>query len=253
MSVQGTRIALVTGGSHRLGAVICRVLAGRGWKIVIHCKTGGPDADALAAELGGWVLPLDLQGDNPGELIAQTRALVGGPIDALVNNAAIFDLDDLDALSPDKLEAHWRVNLRAPMLLSEAFAAQAQGPERSIIVHILDQKIANPNPDFPSYTAAKAGLAGMVAPMALGYREKCRVVGVAPGLLFPSYDQTDTEFETVSALNLLGRPINAAEVAEVVAFVLDAPVLTGQILFADNGQHLVRSERDIMFLTREKE
>jgi len=219
------RVALVTGGSHRLGAVLCRTLAARGWRVVIHCRSGGPDADALANEIGGIVLPYDLAGDTPERIVSMASA--------------------------DKMEALWRVNLRAPMLLSAAFAAQAQGPDRSAIVHILDQKIANPNPDFPSYTASKAGLAGMVAPMAMGYRAQCRVIGVAPGILFPSYDQTDDEFQAVAAGNLIGRPIDAGHVAQTVAFVLDCPAITGQILYADNGQHLERSARDIMFLGRE--
>jgi NAD(P)-dependent dehydrogenase (short-subunit alcohol dehydrogenase family) len=245
------RVALVTGGSHRLGAALCRTLAARGWRVVIHCRSGGPDADALANEIGGIVLPYDLAGDTPERIVAMASERAGGPLDALVNNAAIFELDWIDNPSPDKMEAHWRVNLRAPMLLSAAFAAQAQGPDRSAIVHILDQKIANPNPDFPSYTASKAGLAGMVAPMAMGYRAQCRVIGVAPGILFPSYDQTDEEFQAVAAGNLIGRPIDAGHVAQTVAFVLDCPAITGQILYADNGQHLERSARDIMFLGRE--
>ncbi len=249
---------LVTGGARRLGAVIARHLASEGWAVAIHCHHSRAEAEQVAADIvanGGTAVVLE--GDLADAAFARglvdaAAAALGGPLDGLVNNAALFEPDDILDFSPEALEAHHRVNLAAPLLLSAAFARQAVGPDRASIVQLLDQKLANPNPDFPSYTASKAALSGMIAPMAMGYKGRCRVNGVAPGILYPSFDQTAEEYAEVRALNLSGRAIDPEDVARTVAFLLDCPAINGQTVYADNGQHLVASSRDVMFLNRER-
>jgi NAD(P)-dependent dehydrogenase (short-subunit alcohol dehydrogenase family) len=140
-----------------------------------------------------------------------------------------------------------KVNLLAPTLLASLFAAQAKDVADACIVNVLDQKLWNLNPDFFSYTLSKAGLLAATEMMARAYAPQVRVNAVAPGLLLPSSDQTDAEFRAVASVNALRRPINPADVAAAIAFLMDNTGVTGEVIRIDNGQRLVPTERDIMF------
>ncbi len=250
------RAVLVTGGSRRLGHAICHGLAVAGWDIGIHCQQSCDETQALADGIRAMgrkvaIVSAELADMTAAEgLVDRVADALGMPLNGLVNNAAMFAPDTLFALSHELLDAHFRVNAAAPMLISSAFARQVSGGDASI-VQLLDQKIDNPNPDFASYTASKHALSGMIAPMAMAFRGRCRVNAVAPGILFPSHDQTPQEFDAVKGLNLSGRAIAIADVVASVRFLLDCAAVNGQTLYADNGQHLVRSERDIMYLSRD--
>jgi NAD(P)-dependent dehydrogenase (short-subunit alcohol dehydrogenase family) len=234
---------LVTGGARRLGAVIARAVAAAGHLPVIHYRSSRDEAVALAAALGGVAVPGDLA-DSADVPALFARACDGGALDGLVNSASLFEYDAPvapDAALAARLHA---VNVVAPSLLAAALAGQGR---EGAVVNLLDQKLANPNPDFYGYTLTKAALAQATVLMAQAFAPRVRVNAVSPGLTLPSGDQSAAEFAAVSRANLLRRPVGAEAVAEAVVWLLEARSVTGQNLFVDCGQRFCASDRDVMF------
>jgi len=245
------RTVLVTGAPRRIGAVIACHLAGHGWRVAIHHHHSAGEAEALAATLpGACVLTGDLAlPDTAAELVAGARAAFGGALGALVNNASLFAYDRPPSIEAAMLRSHAAVNLEAPVLLASALAAQ-DDLATGAVVNILDQKLANLNPDFFSYSCGKIALGGATAMLAQALGPRIRVNAVSPGLSLPSLDQTDEEFRAVASENLLRRPVEVTAIAEAVRFLLTACGIRGQNLFVDNGQHLLPRDSDVMFDTR---
>lgn len=146
----------------------------------------------------------------------------------------------------------WRNSPPVPVPSSSAAVLRAWTSASSnaaaCVLHILDQKVFNLNPDYFSYTVSKLALERAVALQAQALAPRVRVCGVAPGLMFPSGPQSQANFERASRVNLLRRPIDPAEVARTCLFLASTPAITGCTLAVDNGQHLVPLERDVMFL-----
>ena len=251
------KIILVTGGAKRVGRHVAERLAAAGHGVVLHANAGAAEAEALADRLRAdgakaWAIAADLSDLAATDaLIARAVKHVGAPLSGLVNSASIFDLDTPDAINAAAFDRAMAINLRAPALLSQHFAAQAVAGTDNCIVNILDQKLWNMNPDFFSYTLSKAGLLSATDMMARAFAPKARVNAIAPGLLLPSHDQTQAEFEAVASLNPMGRPIALDDVANAIDFLMTNTSLTGQVIHTDNGQRMVASARDVIF-QREK-
>lgn len=245
-----TRTVLVTGGAKRLGAAIVRRLAADGWRVVVHHHRSAAEAEALAHEVDGVTVAGDLADLSGIEaLFDRARAAAGGPIDALVNSASAFEFDTPPAVNPALFARLSAVNAGAPVLLASALARQVAEEEinRGWVVNLLDQKLANLNPDFFSYSCAKAALAAATPMLAQALAPDVAVNAVAPGLTLPSADQTEEEFAAVASLNLLRRPVGAARVADAVAYLVGSSGVSGQTLWVDGGQRFVPSGRDVMF------
>ncbi|MCT8003581.1 SDR family oxidoreductase [Sphingomonas sanguinis] len=241
------RTVLVTGAAKRLGAVIARRLAADGHRAVLHYHGSQDEAEALAEELDAPTVQGDLADlDGIDALFARARDAAGGPIDGLVNSASAFVFDrppQVDAALMARLHA---INAAAPALLTSALARQDEVTDGAV-VDLLDQKLANPNPDFFAYSCAKFALAGANMMLAQALGPRIAVNAIAPGLTLQSGDQSDAEFATASVKNLLGRPIGAAAVAEAVSFLLTARGIRGQVLHVDCGQRFCRRDGDVMF------
>ncbi|NIJ29476.1 NAD(P)-dependent dehydrogenase (short-subunit alcohol dehydrogenase family) [Sphingomonas insulae] len=242
---------LVTGGARRLGASIARALAADGWRVVIHYGRSADEARTLAAALDGVAIQGDLA-DAAGAtaLFARARAAAGGPIAALVNSASSFEYDRPEAIDGALAARLHIVNAVTPAMLAAALAAQ-DDIDDGAVVNLLDQKLANPNPDFFSYSLSKYALAGATEMLAQALGPKVRVNAVAPGITLPSGDQSEAEFARVAADNLLRRPVGAENVAEAVAYLLGARSVTGQTVYVDCGQRFVRRDGDVMFEGRD--
>lgn len=253
--MQAERTVLVTGAARRLGATIARHLAdsgeGAGWRVAIHHHNSGEEAEALSRQLGGSIV---LTGDladpaTPAALVAAARSGFGAPLMAVVNSASLFDYDTPPDVSAASLERHARVNLDAPVLLACALAAQDDLGDGAV-VDVLDQKVANLNPDFFAYSCAKIALEGATTMLAQALGPRIRVNAVSPGLTLPSADQSEAEFQAVASRNTLRRPVDPEDVARAVAFLLDARGIAGQNLFVDCGQRFLPLPRDVMFESR---
>jgi NAD(P)-dependent dehydrogenase (short-subunit alcohol dehydrogenase family) len=250
---------LVTGGAKRVGRRLVEHLSASGHAIIIHANSNATEADRLCETLRAsnpdtWSIGADLSDHAAAcALIDQAARLAGGPISGLINSASVFDCDTPSAIKLDVLDLALAVNLRAPALLSERFFAQADPARDNCIINLLDQKLWNMNPDFFSYTLSKAGLLAATDMMARAFAPTVRVNAIAPGLLLPSFDQSQTEFEAAASLNPMGRPINLDNMTSAAEFLLCNTALTAQILHVDNGQRLAASARDVMFDTRPAE
>jgi NAD(P)-dependent dehydrogenase (short-subunit alcohol dehydrogenase family) len=247
---------LVTGGAHRLGRLICQQFAHDGWQVWCHAQNSMAAAEALCQQIalqGGQAqaVQADLALDDDRQRMMAQIAAQGGPLDCLVNNASSFEPDGARDFDEHAMRMQLEVNLIAPLALSRLMAqslpANADSGSRSII-HVLDQKVLNLNPDYFSYTVSKLALERSVALQAQALAPQIRVCGVAPGLMFLSGPQTQANFDRSSQMNLLKHAIDPAQVAATCLFLANNPALTGVTLAVDNGQHLVPLSRDVMFV-----
>ena len=246
---------LVTGGAHRLGAEIVRLFAAAGWRVWCHYQSSATAAQALQAELGAQgacveLVQADLAEHAEVERMVARIAQSHGPLDCLVNNASLFEPDTGAAMDLTGTRQQLEVNLIAPLALASLMARQnapEATPGQRSVIHILDQKVFNLNPDYFSYTVSKLALERSVALQAQALAP-LRVCGVAPGLMFLSGPQTQDNFDRASRVNLMRQPIDPAQVAATCLFLAQNPCITGTTVCVDNGQHLVPLERDVMFL-----
>lgn len=251
-------LALVTGGWRRIGGAIAQRLAADGWDLALHAHHASSMDEAFVAQLASAGASVHgITGDladsaRVGAMIAEVTAAAGHVPTLLVNCASAFHDDTLPTLDADSLELHFRVNLFAPMLLAQAFAAaigQADAGEGAI-VHILDQRVRNPVPDQFSYTLSKQALHASVTTLARALAPRIRVNAVAPGLTLPTDDYDEAQWQRLTALMPLQRLAGAADIADAVAHLAGARAVTGQTLFVDGGASLESYPRDFVYLGR---
>ena len=156
----------------------------------------------------------------------------------LVNNASLFEFDDLATLALNTLEDHLAVNLVAPVLLAQAFAAQLGAEATGNVINIIDQRAWAATPEFFSYTLSKTSLWSATQMMAQALSPRVRVNAIGPGPTLRSVHQRPEDFEQEAQTTLLRRGTSPDEIARAVRFILDAPAMTGQMIALDGGQHL---------------
>lgn len=140
------------------------------------------------------------------------------------------------------------MNVAAPVLLARQLHARIAEGGQGVVINLLDQKLWNPNPDFLSYTLSKAALCSATGLLARALAPKLRVVGLAPGITLPAPGQSRHNFDRVSRLTPLGYGSSPEDIGQAVVYLARARAVTGTTLLVDGGQHLVPSERDVMFL-----
>jgi NAD(P)-dependent dehydrogenase (short-subunit alcohol dehydrogenase family) len=239
------RTAIVTGAGKRVGAVIATGLLADGWNVVAHvhrAEDSTPDGAVKAVA--------DLADPASAETIFSAAEGLP-PVRLLVNNAARFAWDGFGDFSPDQFDAHMAVNVRAPVLLIERFAATHDGGE-ALVANLLDSKLSAPNPDYLSYTLSKHALAALteLAARALAPRS-IRVNGIAPALMLRSSGQSEENYAAMHANNPLRRGVEPADVVEALRYLVSARTVTGQVITIDAGQRFMAVERDVQFLGNE--
>ena len=244
---------LVTGGAKRIGAALVRAFAEDGWHVVIHYGTSRDAAEQLAAALpSAETVQCDLNDDDAAVAMVEELAARLPDWRALVNCAAVFDCDEATALDPATHRATMQVNAHAPVRMAQAYLAKARAPHGRRVIQFTDQKLANTNPDFFSYTMSKHAAAAAVPMLAMGAADAAdRVYALAPGAILASHDQSEEETEISHRMNLLRRKTGPDEVAAAALFLAQGHLASGQTLFVDSGQHLLDQPRDVIFLARE--
>jgi NAD(P)-dependent dehydrogenase (short-subunit alcohol dehydrogenase family) len=250
-------VALVTGGARRLGRAIALELATHDWAVAIHYRQSADEALVAVREAGAQ--GVDAQAfcaDLADE--ASCRALVPavlqqfGRLDAVVNNASLFEYDDVAGFSYALMDRHWRSNVGPALLLAQALHGHLCAVGRSgCVINLLDQKLWNPNPDYLSYTLSKAALEAANTLLAQALAPHVRVCGVAPGVTLPSGPMSEDEFAKAHRLTPLQRSSTGSDIARAVRFLLESPAITGTTLLVDGGQHLAPQARDVMFMTKD--
>jgi NAD(P)-dependent dehydrogenase (short-subunit alcohol dehydrogenase family) len=241
---------LITGGAKRLGAAMARGVAAAGYKVVIHASKSAAEAAALAEELGGFFLLGDLADPAAPAAIIDEAVRKAGPLFGLINNASRFEFDSAHTVSAETIAAHMAPNLVAPVLLARHFASRLT-LERGVIINVLDQKLANLNPDFFSYTMSKAALAAATEMFAMALAPRVRVCGIAPGLTMKAPNQTEQKFAKAWRANPLQRGSTPEDIARAAVFILQTPSITGTTIYVDGGEHLMRRSRDVGLLSGE--
>ncbi|WP_034921138.1 SDR family oxidoreductase [Erythrobacter sp. SD-21] len=244
---------LVTGGAKRLGAAISRAFCKAGWHVVIHYNSSGEAADALAAELrSAETCQVDLCDLEAVRTLA--ARLANDLVDwrCLVNCASVFQPDAVTELDPETNQRAMQVNARAPALLAQAYLGHATADGGRRVIQVTDQKLANPNPDFFSYTMSKHALDATITMLSMGAcRTEDRIYGLAPGAILASHDQSEEEAEISHRMNLLTRRTSVEEVADAALFLASGVLASGQTVYVDSGQHLLQQDRDVIYLARE--
>lgn len=250
---------LVTGGAKRIGAAICRAFAAANWHVIVHYGHSAAEAEALAAELPqANAVHCDLMDSSAVSEFAAMLAARLPDWRALVNCASVFEADSVTVLDMDVFRRALRVNAAGPARLTQIFLARGRSAGGKRVINLTDQKIANPNPDFFSYTMSKHALAATI-PMLAQLREaggaagpEDRVYGLAPGAILPSHDQSPDEADVSHRMNLLARRTGADEVADACLWLAEGWLASAETLFVDSGQHLLAQPRDVIYLAREQ-
>ena len=236
-------VALVTGAARRIGRVLAQVAADAGYDVALHVRTVDDAAQAAAADVRARgrkaaLLACDLRKE------AATVALVGeaeaelGPVTLLVNSASVFEQDSFSDFNRASWDLHLETNLRAPLVLAQAFARRLPAEHEGLIVNILDQRVLGATPEFFSYSLSKAALWNATRMLAGDLAPRIRVNGSGPGPTLPSIHQDQAAFDAEAASTLLQRPVPPSEIGLALRYLIDARSVTGQMIAADSGQHL---------------
>lgn len=253
--------ALVTGAGKRLGRAMAHYLAQRGFDVAIHYAASAQDAKELAAELAqmGRKAPL-LQADLLDEaatqvLLPAAADALGGPITCLVNNASIFEYDNIATATRSSWDRHFESNLRAPFVLTQAMAAAIPAPladamgeplAQGLVVNMIDQRVRKLTPEFMTYTLAKMGLWAFTQTAAQALAPKIRVNAIGPGPTLQGGRQSLDHFTRQRQSTVLQRGANPSDITAALGFFLDSPSVTGQLICCDGGQHLGWQTPDVL-------
>jgi len=253
--------ALITGAGKRLGRAMALYLAGRGHDVAIHYASSADAAEETAAAARALgVKAVTLQADLLDEvqlapLVPAATQALGGPLSVLVNNASIFEHDTIHSATRESWDRHMMSNLRAPFVLTQAFAAQAADAARDaagepiatgLVVNMIDQRVHKLTPEFMTYTLAKMGLWALTRTSAQALAPAIRVNAIGPGPTLQGGRQSPDHFARQRAATVLERGANPADITAALGYFLDAPAVTGQLLCIDGGQHLAWQTPDVL-------
>jgi NAD(P)-dependent dehydrogenase (short-subunit alcohol dehydrogenase family) len=242
-------VAFVTAAARRIGRSLAVEAARAGFDVAVHHRASAEDAEETAALVRAegrqaLVLAGDLTAHDAGALIARAEAL--GPVTLLVNNASLFLDDRLETTTAADLDAHMAANVRAPVMLAQAFVAALQADRAGLVVNIIDQRVWRPTPQYFSYSLSKAALWYATQTMAQALAPRIRVNAIGPGPTFGSTHQAPGSFEAEAAGTPLGRRVTGEDIAAALRYLIDARAVTGQMIAVDSGQHLAWRTPDIV-------
>ena len=246
MSERGT--ALVTGAARRIGRTLALAAAAEGYDVAVHFRGSRKEAHETvdmvrAAGVRATCLEADLGLESDSRDLLPRAADALGPVTLLINNASLFEEDRIGTITRESWAGHLDANLRAPVLLAQAFAGQADA--QGLIVNLLDQRVLKPNPLFFSYTVSKAALWAATRTLAQALAPRIRVNGIGPGPTLPSVHQQPGEFEAEARHTLLERRAEPEEISAALRYLIHAPSVTGQMIAVDGGQHLAWRTPDL--------
>jgi NAD(P)-dependent dehydrogenase (short-subunit alcohol dehydrogenase family) len=251
--------ALVTGAGGRLGAAMAVELGRLGHAVAVHYASSAAGAEAVVSTIrdaGGRAEALQadlLDLDACEGLVPRAAEALGGPLDVLVNNASIFEHDDVRTATRDSWDRHLGSNLRAPFVLTQAFAAQA--PEvghdglplaQACVVNMIDQRVRKLTPEFMTYTIAKSALWTMTRTTAQALAPAIRVNAIGPGPTMRGVRQSAAHFAAQRAATPLERGADPQDILAALRYLLEARSVTGQLICVDGGQHLAWRTPDVL-------
>ena len=234
---------LITGGSTRIGKEIALYFSKKGWNIAIHYFKSSSEAKKLKSiieknSVKVVLIKADLKNKKQVEKIIPNAIKKLGNIDCLVNNAALFEKDDILNFTNKSWNDHLNINLLAPTILIKYFAKQASKNKLSNIINIIDQRVFKLTPIFMSYTLSKSALYTLTKTMAMRLGPNIKVNGIAPGPTIKSKRQSKTHFNKQARSTLLKKPVGLKDICGTLEFLIINNSITGQVIAVDSGQNL---------------
>ena len=240
--------ALVTGAGRRIGAALAMAAGKAGYDVVVHfhrSEAGAADVAAKIQSLGREAVTRRADLAAPDQCARLVEA-APGPLTVLVNSASRFEDDSAEDFDVAGYEAMMAVNLRAPLLLSQAMAAALPAGRSGLIVNITDQRVWRLTPRYFSYTLSKAALWTATQTLAQALAPRIRVNAIGPGPTLPSPHQSPDAFAAQAAAVALARGSTPDDIAAALTYLIDAVAVTGQMIAVDGGQHLAWRTPDTM-------
>jgi NAD(P)-dependent dehydrogenase (short-subunit alcohol dehydrogenase family) len=236
-------------------------LATHGFDVAVHYRGSADDTCSTVAELRALgaraeAFQADLSDESACRALVPAVAAHFRRLDAVVNNASVFEYDEPATFSVAAMDRHWRANTAPAVILAQALHAHLAGcsddqaKSGGCVVNIIDQKLWNPNPDYFSYTLSKAALQAATVMLAQALAPSVRVCGVAPGVTLLSGPMDAQEFAAAHAMTPLQRSSAPEDIARAVRFLIESPAITGTTLLVDGGQHLTAQARDVLYLAK---
>lgn len=244
-------VALVTGAGRRIGKAIVEDLAAHGFAVAIHCNGSRADADKLASRLSNegrevQVFQADLSDMTVAEgLIETVAAAMTAPV-LLVNNASVFENDDLASFDWRQWDDHFAIHLKAPVELTRRFAARLPAGSEGLVVNIIDQRVWKLTPRYFTYSLSKAALWDATRTMAQALAPRVRVNAIGPGPTLANALQSDADFAAQVGSLLLRRGPALSEFGATIRYLWEARSITGQMIAIDGGQHLAWQTPDVL-------
>ena len=245
-----SKTALVTGGAKRIGLAISENLAANGWTLAIHCNSSAAAGNDLAERIrakGGkaHVVVADLGDHDAVQGIVPEAVEALGPIDLLVNNASIFEADEITTTSEAVWDMHMAINLKAPSFLVQAFAKQLPDGMAGNVVNIIDQRVLKITPEFYSYQLTKSALWVATRTLAQALAPNIRVNAISPGPTIQNARQSPEDFQAQLDGILLKKGAKLEEFGNTIRYLVETPSITGQMICLDGGQHLAWETPDV--------
>ena len=243
-------VCLVTGGARRIGRAILTELA-TDFDVAIHANKSAGEAEMLSSELSAKgartaVFQSDFSEPEQATTLVESVFRHFGRLDLVVNSASAFEYDSPSSFDTEEMQRILSVNLVAQMVVARTFGKV--GSSDATLINMLDNKVYAPNPDFFSYSLAKFALKSSIDMLALHYRGKMRVCGIAPGVTLQSGEQSAANFERSWQKSLTGTGSTPEQIARTVRFIWETRSLNADIIVLDGGQRLMSMERDVAFM-----
>jgi len=233
---------IITGAATRMGAAIAEKLSGPGVEMVIHYKNSKKEAEKLQKKLlknktKVYLVKGNLAKEQDLKKIIKFSKSKLKYFDCLINNASLFENDNLKSFSSKSWNQHLDVNLKAPAYLTKEFSKNTKGKNNNII-NIIDQRVFKLTPFFLSYTLSKAGLYTLTKTSAMDLAPNIRVNGIAPGPTIKNKRQSDMHFKKQYLATPLKQQVNVKNICSAVDFFIKNGSITGQVIAIDSGQSL---------------
>ena len=235
--------ALVTGAARRIGRALALDLAAQGYDVAVHHRSSAAEAQAVVAEIVAQgrravALTADLADEAAAARLPGEAAAALGPLTLLVNNAAVFGYDRPETADAASWQRHMAINLRAPLVLTQALLTGLPEGGQGNVVNLIDERVLNLSPHYTSYTVSKAGLWVLTQHLASALAPRLRVNAIAPGPVLPHPAMSAAEFAALSRATPLGRGPGVDEICGALRLILASPSMTGQMITLDGGRHL---------------
>ena len=245
-----TKKIIITGGATRIGAAIAKSLVSYNAKIVIHFNKSKGSALKLKKELEElgaevYLLKADLNNLKQTKGLIKTAFRKMKGLDCLINNASIFENDNLENFTEKSFIKHININLKAPAILIQNFNKFLKNKE-GCIINIIDQRVEKLTPFFFSYTLSKSSLAILTKTAAMKLAPNIRVNGISPGPTLKNKRQSEKHFKKQWKSIILRRKVDLENICNGVKFLIENKSITGEIINIDSGQRLAWQTPDII-------